>query len=442
MMRNWRARRMSSQASAAGKSITDTPRFYYASKQLCAVTFVVDATDDLGLVWHNRGPHVVLVKLTGTAKLHPSMRTGMHLYQVNNQVVEDAVHARELCEQVLPGEPLTLLLWQPPSPSAVPLKKPTVAAPALRYVTATIYKERVDSRTGLTLETTSKKQGGVRIARLSPPAPLHLLRVGMRLLAVEQSTWFSHHSEAVPLIRSLPAGYCTFLFAWEPKSMRSNSMDASVATTVAADELSTALDASRGSQEQASEVSSEGPAAETGKPVVSEEEEEEASTDPPSPTFRLLKATLTPEQAQQVVLMEDDQDLVYLHAPVAHLEAGMQVVSVNDQEMASAGHYEHFLQTTEEAVTLCVRAQGTAAQLCSATAVRPSFDTKTGLILTNGPGGKVLISRVTPDSLFPTLQPGMQILSINGHDWFDNYQDAVALIRSLTGEITVVAQEV
>jgi hypothetical protein len=316
----------------------------------------------------------------------------------------------------------------------------------------------MDSKTGLTLQTAPHKKDGVRVARLSPPAPVGTIRVGMRLLAIEQSTWFVHHSEAVPLIRSLPAGYCTFLFATDP-SQRSNSMDASsvASTTIHTDEMSAIMfpDMSRRSHETTSSSSSvpeeqDGSNKNENETVAAKDGDSSTKhQETPTPKTRLVTITFTPDMAQQVILMDDDDnDLVYLHSPVAHLEAGWQVESINGQTLASAGHYEHVLQTTEEDVTLVVRAphpesSGNATPtLVTATAVRPSLETKTGLVLKGGTeDGTVVVSRVTPDSLFPSLATGMRIISVNGHDWFTSYQEAIGLIRSLQGEITIVAQQ-
>lgn len=454
-MRTWRLRRaVRAEDGTLKKAALQQQRRkkVYQPDDLRAVTLVVDADEDLGLVWGNRGEStVVLTKCMGMAKLHPLIGTGMHLISINNVEVDDALQARELCDAAAPGEALTLLLWQPPVPASSPApskgsisfnkKKQNATEKALNYVTARVYKDHQDSKTGLTLKTENRI---VRIARLSAPAPPHL-RVGMRLVGIENSVWFSHHTEAVALIRSLPAGYVTFLLAMEEPHKRSNSLDnTSVATTAPGswttpeDDASFMLDSSRRGTE------SDATPPEPGTPPTATPEEEE--TREPAPP-KLLSATLTPEQAQQVVLTEDDNDVVYLHEPVAHLSAGLEVVSVNGESMASAGHYEHFLQMAEEDVTITVRAAGEqmiadAATIITARAVRPTFETKTGIVLTNGKQGRVLVSRVTADSLFPTLQSGMQVLSINGHDWFTNYQEAIGLIRSLVGEITVVAKAV
>ena len=213
MMRNWRLRRAARGAEGEGGVVrkpnlvsppsSRRPHRVYQAADLRAVTLVVDATDDLGLVWGNRGQDIVLVKLVpGIAKLHPHIATGMHLITINNQAMEDAIQAREVCDAALPGDALTLLLWQPPSLAAanttstnkhsIAFKKRQAAAlqqqQQVHYVTARVYKDNIDSKTGLTLTTTHGKT--VRIARLNAPAPTHSLRVGMRLVAIENSAWF------------------------------------------------------------------------------------------------------------------------------------------------------------------------------------------------------------------------------------------------------------
>lgn len=487
MMRSWRLRRRAAtdQRELQKDNAAVRRRVHYATRDLTTVTIVSDEDDgtvDRGLIWSdettggrgNDGNVVVLTRITGTAKLHPHLCTGMRIVRINNVPIHDAVQAREMCEDVPAGEPLTLLLWKPSSTATSTQPPPKYSATrAPLYVTAAVYKETADSKTGVSLQTrvASDRTKGtssrvVRVARVTAPAPP--LRAGLRLVAIDNYARFSHHTEAVALIRSLPAGYVTLLLAddheGEPSSSSSQQDDgtASLTTATAEDDSSMWLDTTRrGGESPLGESPSRSPS-----PLSSERSLEAAPQDdkgstevvapPPSP--KVITVTLTPDQAQQVALFEDeDEDRVYVHRSEAAtaLQAGMRVLSLDREEMASAGHYEHVLQTTDEDVTLRVcwdhcQAQtttsaggGTAHALITATANKPCPEAKTGVVLSGNASSSsaVTIARITRDSIFANtaLTSGMRILSVNGHDWFTNYQEAIGLIRSLQGEITVVA---
>lgn len=439
---------------------------------LRAVTLVADDSCDLslGLVWTaGRQGAVILQKITGIAKHCAELQTGLHLVALNNVVHNDATAARQAIEDcTASGDPVTLLLGLPatsteaPSSRGLTISVPkktsattaNTAQPASAYVTARVYKQRTDSKTGLVLQ--SKGRQGVQIARLTEASPPHL-RVGMRLLAIEGNTWFVHHTEAVALIRSWPAGcYFTLLLQRAPGSSSSLGDDASVATTVPG---SLAEDASN---HACWEGSGSLTPASSGRRSPSPPPPPAAT--PVSPRFN--NVTLSPEQAAGIVLTDEEStEAVYIHdapADVSQLSAGMLVVHLNGTQLASAGHYEHALQTCEEDVTLCVRLvqqeqdendknnQDSSSsaplngKLVTATAVRPDSNSKTGLVLANDNQDRVIISRLTDDSIFgdSALTAGLQLLSINNQSWFTHYQEAIGIVRSLTGEITIVAQEV
>eukprot|EP00977_Amphora_coffeiformis_P013954 scaffold3813_cov146-Amphora_coffeaeformis.AAC.3 len=525
MMRSWRLRRRGAAADNNNKKHFSKQAaqrkrvLNYPPEELKTVTIVSEEGEiDKGLVWtnhpqtfhhhhHRNGGTtavIILSKVCGTAKLYEDLQTGMHLISINNMVVEDAMEARELCEEVPAGKALTLLLWKPgSSSSSSTTTTATSTKKAPHYVTAAIYKDCMDSKTGVSLQCTSStteammknynnsnnnkslvpppKQASraVRIIRLAPTTPPQL-RTGMRLISINNYTDFSHHTEAVALIRSCPGGYVTLLFADDDhytnnyndhhsraSSQQGDDGTASLTTTAEDDASSLGLlDSSRKGRDSlrsptTSSSSSEGSLDTTPEQAPQKNTPSNKTPSPPqevkttTTTTRpqmIITATLTPDQSQQVVLTETADDVVYVHeAPptVAALQCGMRVLSLNGQEMASAGHYEHFLQTAEEDVTLCVcwerGADGAPAGVISATALKETFDTKTGVVLANGPHNNnnnkttVVITRITADSLFPTLTAGMRVLSINGHDWFSDYQEAIGMIRSLQGEITIVA---
>lgn len=418
--------------SVAAKTVSATPphRPLMAFQDLRAVTLVRTAEEQglLGLVWSNNSNNsnsgsILLSKLTGDSKHHADLETGLVLVSINNETFTDAMDARVYCEETDTAS-LTFLLWKPPTEesSSKTTNSATVASKNnnnnkfMSYVTACIFKESPQHKTGIVLQTLSHV---VRITRVTPEGPPNV-QAGMRLVAVNNATWFRHHSEAVALIRSLPAGYVTLVFSVD-EAQRSNSLDASsIATTMA----STVMTEDESVVESISHLSS--------------------VRSIPTPDAAVYTAILTLEQAHEVVLTEDAEETIFLHTvpPLAEgLHAGMRLVAVDNQVMASAGHAEHYLQTAEDQVTLLVSYTVAPCQSAylTATAYRVSVDTKTGLVLTNE-GKKVVVSRVTKDSIFPTLQPGMTIVSINNHRWFKNFQEAIVLIRSIEGSITVLAK--
>jgi hypothetical protein len=441
-------------------SATPPPRPLMAFQDLRAVTLVrtAEQPDALsrGLVWSNdtrkNGGGILLSKVSGDYKqTHPALETGLVLVSINNESFTDAMDARVYCEEsddATESQSLTFLLWKPETSAT---KEAALAASYAdpdvwmrdagehksmhksntntsnkftSYVTACIFKESLQSKTGIVLQTLSR---GVRITRVTPEAPPQV-RPGMRLVAVNNASWFRHHSEAVALIRSLPAGYVTMVFCVDDdQALRSNSLDAaSVAMTMA----STVM-------------------AEDESVVESISHHSSVSNIPTASEAAVYTTVLTPDQAHEVVLTEDAEETILFHTvpPQADslLHAGMRLLAVDNQIMASAGHAEHYLQTAEDQVTLLVSYHTAAAAPCpsyhTATAYRVSVDTKTGLVLTNE-GKKVVVARVlaAQDSLFPTLQPGMTIVSINNHRWFKNFQEAIVLIRSIEGCITVLAE--
>ena len=175
MIRSWRLRRRNAvDDKQIEKNVVQQRqqrdrehRIHYPPHELRTVTIVSEEGEiDKGLVWSNRtndhngnNNDVILIKVRGTAKLHHAdLQTGMHLISVNNIPVDDAMEARELCEEVQGGEALTLLLWKP---SSTPSPTSTTTAPttktndtkAPKYVTASIYKECMESKTGVSLQT-------------------------------------------------------------------------------------------------------------------------------------------------------------------------------------------------------------------------------------------------------------------------------------------------